>query len=669
MQWFRNCKIGIKLALAFLALVMITGITGVAGVRQIQQVEKLDAELYQINTVAVGDIGMAGVEFQRIRVKLGQLILAETKEQRQQYAQEVVDLNGELEQDLDKFGNNIHTEEIRREFYQLKAIKAKWDMEREELVRLVLAGDDAAAKALHVGHGNISAQDINGRIDKLTELITIDAKRKADANMELVQGSVREMLVLLLVSIVTATVLAWFITRQITRPIQYLRALMAEVGKGDLTVRGQMGSEDEVGQLVHSFNQLISTIRTISIEIQDTAVVLNQSSANLLAISEAVATNSEETSAITASASWAAGDVAAGVRNTAEAIGETSGNIYTISAATEEISMTIQSLASASEQASAGLSQVSGLMEQISGGIEVVAHSAKDVSGSVADVAAAIKEITVSMNEISRNCEHSIHVAEDARLRASETTVIITSLNKLSKQIGKIVNLINDIADQTNMLALNAAIEAAGAGEAGRGFAVVANEVKELARKTAGATDDISLQIETMQAEMANGVQAMERITQVISEINQKSGNIAAAVTEQSTVVEEISSAVGKASEKVNLITGEIGDIADKSRSIARSTTETYQGVSTIAHSVHELALTAGDVAQNTDRASGRISEIAKTSQAIAEKVDEISNSIGEISKASNDTAAKGTVASQSADELVEVAGKLEALSKQFKIE
>ncbi|HWR42619.1 methyl-accepting chemotaxis protein [Sporomusa sp.] len=668
MKWFRNCKIGVKLTIAFFVLVLITGITGVVGVRQIQQMEKLDAELYENNTVSLGDIGAAGVDFQRIRVNLGQLILAESKEQRQQYAKIVVDLNVELEQDLDQFGKTIRSEEIRREFYQLKAIKAKWDVEREELVRLVLSGEGEKAKALHVGAGNASSLEINGRIDKLTELITVDAKRKADTNVELAKDAVREMLVLLLVSILIATALAWFITRQITQPVHRLRTLMAEVEKGDLTVQGQVCSKDEIGQLVNSFNQLIGTIRTINIEIQDTTIVLNNSSASLLAISEVVATNSEETSAITSAASWAVGDVAAGVRNTAEAIGETSSNIYTISAATEEISTTIQSLASASEQASVGLSQVNGLMEQVSGSIQVVSHSAKDVSGSVSDVAAAIKEINISLNEISRNCESSIHVAEDAQVRARETTVIITNLNGLSKQIGKIVNLINDIADQTNMLALNAAIEAAGAGEAGRGFAVVANEVKELARKTAGATDDISMQIETMQTEMANGVQAMERITQVISEINQKSGNIAAAVTEQSAVVGEISTAVIKASEKVNLITGEIEDIADKSQSIASSTTETYEGVCTIARSVHELALTAGEVAKNTDRASGRMGEVAKTSQAVAEKVEEISNSISEISKASNDTAAKGTVASQSADDLVEVAAKLEGLSKQFKI-
>ena len=120
----------------------------------------------------------------------------------------------------------------------------------------------------------------------------------------------------------------------------------------------------------------------------------------------------------------------------------------------------------------------------------------------------------------------------------------------VSRQIGKIVNVISDIADQTNMLALNASIEAAGAGEAGKGFAVVANEVKELAKQTAEATEEISQQIEDMQFNITCAVGSMETITDVTKEITHITNTIAAAVTEQSAITGEISNSIVRASQK-----------------------------------------------------------------------------------------------------------------------
>jgi len=668
MNWLRNLKIAKKFGMSFLILVTVAGLIGIVGIKSIQNIEVVDKELYELNTAPLSHLGQAAIEFHRMRVILGQTAMEKNKEKISQDMANIRELNTNMEKNLALFEKSIYSEEMRQEFNKLKEIKTKWIRVRETFLQLVLSGENEQAHALSMGTGNALAIEMSGSIDNLMALKTEDASKKAESNHLMVKNAIRNMIILIVISIVVAIFLADFITRQITGPVKKLEVLMGEVERGDLTVQGQVESTDEIGELMKFFNQLIMVMRQMTKEVYDTTIILNNSSKSMLTVAETVAANSEEMSAVVSGTSDATMGITQGVKDAALAVLETSGNINTISVAIEEISATTNSLAVASEQASVNLAQVSLLVEQISGGINVVSTSAKDVSGSVSKVVIAVKDFNIALNEVSKNCEGSINVAKDADLRAKETTVIIGNLSGLTKQIGKIVNLINDIADQTNMLALNAAIEAAGAGEAGRGFAVVASEVKELAKQTAGATDEIASQIETMQIEMADAVQAVAGITQVISKINENTNNIAVSVTEQSAVLGDISTSVITAAQQVSRITTEIGDIAEKSRDVARSAVETTQGVREIARSVTELSMTAREVAKNTEDASNRMDNASKSSQEVAVNVEEISRSMVEINKASNNTAVKGAEASRTADELVEVSIKLEKLAKRFKV-
>lgn len=667
-QWFKNLNIGKKLMVSFMIIVLITVLVGVVGIRNIQDIEVIDAELYEINTLSIGDIAQAGMAYQRIRVSIGQLISEDDIEKKKQYVNTVAELHKTMDTELNNFEKNIQSPEVRQEFNKLKTIQGKWAVILDDVLRLTLTGQNQAAYALYSTQGNQYSVEISQIIDRLMELQMAQAGQKAASNSEITKAATKNMFILLIVSFLVALTLVVLITRLSTNSVKELQSLMAQVEGGDLTVQGKVNSEDEMGKLILSFNKLVETMHHMNKEIYDTAIILNESSSNMLSVAEVVASNSEEMSAVISGASEATEAITVSVNNGAVTSLELSGNINSISAATEEISATIHSLASASEQASVNLDQVSVLVDKISGGINLVAGSAKDVSGSVTDVVTAVKEINLSLSEVSKNCERSISVAKDAEMRAQETTVIIQKLSSVSRQIGKVVNLINDIADQTNMLALNAAIEAAGAGDAGKGFAVVANEVKELAKQTSGATDEIANQIETMQEEMAEAVQAVSGITQVISAINDNSNNIAVAVTEQSAVVGDISAAVIIAAEKVNVISNEIGDIAEKSRDVARGAAESTLGVKEIARSVGDLSLTAGDLAKNTESASVGMKDVANASQKIAVNVEEIFRSINEMDKASNNTAAKGVQTTEAADKLVIVSNKLQELAKRFTV-
>lgn len=256
----------------------------------------------------------------------------------------------------------------------------------------------------------------------------------------------------------------------------------------------------------------------------------------------------------------------------------------------KELEVIIKQLASASNITSTGVLEVNELVGQIAQGTDNVSVFAGDVSSSVNSVVLAMKEINVSLVEISVNCGRSKNITSDAEEKAKRTREIIEKLNRSSKQIGKVVKVINEIADQTNMLALNAAIEAAGAGEAGKGFAVVAGEVKALARQTAESTDEIGQQIEAMQQNMADAVEAMGTISHVIDEMSSITNTIAAAVAEQSAVSGSISNAVVDAAQKVNMITEKTSSIAISSHSAAKSVAEASSGIKELAETASRLS-------------------------------------------------------------------------------
>ncbi len=403
-------------------------------------------------------------------------------------------------------------------------------------------------------------------------------------------------------------------------------------------------------------------------KIKATTDYLKTSADALLEIAEKMRRGSEQMNDEISQASGAVEEITASIDNTAELAGESSKNINTIASAIEEMSQAIRSTAGSAEHSAKGVSAVNDVIAQNNVRVEKVSASAQDVEKSVGMVATAVKEFNISLSEVSENCEKSQLVAVDAKEKADSTNIIIEKLNQSSRQIGNIVGVINNIANQTNMLALNAAIEAVGAGEAGKGFAVVANEVKGLARQTALATGEISEQIETMQKNMSAAVEAVGRISAVIDEIGEFSSTIAAAVSEQTASVSEISHSVVNSADRVSSISQEIADISAGLADIAKSSAEADQGVQAIANAAAELTSASGEVAENTEQASDKMRDLALYSGEISHGAAEIATNINEIAEEAAETTDGSRKINDAARELAGIAEELDQLMQDFKV-
>jgi methyl-accepting chemotaxis protein len=234
-------------------------------------------------------------------------------------------------------------------------------------------------------------------------------------------------------------------------------------------------------------------------------------------------------------------------------------------------------VASASEELNTTSQQITANSEETSAQADVVSKAAETVSQNLQTVATGAEEMSASIKEIAKNATEAAKVATSAVKVAETTTATVSKLGDSSTEIGQVIKVITSIAQQTNLLALNATIEAARAGEAGKGFAVVANEVKELAKETAKATEDISRKIEAIQTDTKAAVDAIASISAVINQINDISGTIATAVEEQNATTNEMSRNVSEAAHGSGEITSNVAGVAQAAEGTTRGATDTQK--------------------------------------------------------------------------------------------
>lgn len=334
------------------------------------------------------------------------------------------------------------------------------------------------------------------------------------------QSAVTFTIVISVVSIVVGALAAWLIGTGISRPIQNITAAMKTLAAGNKSIEipGQ-DHKDEIG---------------------DMAEAVQVFKANMIANDEMAAREQEA----------------------AKAREERGRRIEQLTQEFDAgISELLNGLTSSATEMEATAGSMSQIADQTNNRATAVASAAQQASANVQTVATAAEELSSSIAEIGRQVAHSTDTSKRAVDQVTATNDQVKSLAKTAQQIGEVINLISDIAEQTNLLALNATIEAARAGEAGKGFAVVASEVKNLATQTAKATEEISQQIGGVQTETNAAVSSMDAIGATINELNEVATAIAAAVDEQGAATGEIARNVEEAAMGTQEVTVNITEV------------------------------------------------------------------------------------------------------------
>jgi methyl-accepting chemotaxis protein len=286
--------------------------------------------------------------------------------------------------------------------------------------------------------------------------------------------------------------------------------------------------------------------------------------------------------------------------------GSTNGEMGEIAQAVNQAGTTIQdalrviaghaqSLATASDQLRLVAEQMSANAEETAAQANVVSAASEQVMNSVKTVAVSAEQMNGSIRDIAGNTNQAVTVTNDAVRIAESANGAVMRLGDSSNEIGKVTKVINSIAEQTNLLALNATIEAARAGEAGKGFAVVANEVKELAKETAKATQDIARKIEIIQNDTGGAVGAIGEIRAAINRVNTIQSTVAAAIQQQATTTSDIEKNVNHGARGTEEITANIAGVAQAARSTSAGASDTQRAASELARMASELRKVVAD--------------------------------------------------------------------------
>jgi methyl-accepting chemotaxis protein len=539
MEFFSNLTIRTKLTLLVASSALLMLAVGITGLIGLSSANKVAESIYKDRLLTIDQLNSIRDYQMQNRMNL----LAARQEtdafEIMAYGDKVRGAMFKIEQILAAYRAKNPSGEEKRLFDAFIDARAKFGATALEPMIDLLQGEKfAEADKLRKEQGDPLYAKVSDAIDKLIDYQTKSAEHDFVAAMTRARVVRTISIAALVLGVVLSAALGIFLTRGINRGVTSLQVAAKRLAAGDLTTRVNSSRRDEIGNVAQSFDAMTDQFSGIVREVSQSSHKVGSTANRLSRISEQVVASSRVQSQEAAQAA----------------------------ASIEALNATFKDIAATAEQIEGTASEARAMAEQ---GNEVVAAAVR-----------GIQEVAQTVSESAR---------------------MIADLGERSNQIGQILSVIKDIADQTNLLALNAAIEAARAGEQGRGFAVVADEVRKLAERTTHATSEISSMIGGIQSETGRAVAAMQKgstqVAEGVTYANQAGDalkEINRSVAEAVNRIHEIASATRSHTARSEQITGQVEKIAALAESNSASLQETNESVHALLEQATNLEQVVG---------------------------------------------------------------------------
>ncbi|MDT8448027.1 MAG: bacteriohemerythrin [bacterium] len=553
---------------------------------------------------AVGDLNLMSTQLTLVFMDL--IIDKDEPQIETQRLAFIADFKKELAEDKVAYLAEAKTQLKRENLDQIfKNLTEMVRLGEEQLIPAIRSGKTSGATFDRLDNLFDVLKDSNARLlEEISKEALSEVVKAKEADATSIGRAKTTMTTLLIFGLILTALAQYILGRQILGPLGIVTGMLKEIASGDadLGKRLPVHSKDELAEMANWFNQFIE-------KLQGTINEVIGSTETAVSLVNALERNS-------------------GIIK--EATTEMTGMSGTISAATEEINANTASMASASEQASANVNSLTAVVEELSSNMNTIAAAAEEASVNMSGISdnvglisrdietvitKSVEEMSSSLSDINERTGRASQISLEANKGAEDNWKAMTELAEVTQQIGQILQLVNNIASQTNMLALNATIEAASAGQAGKGFAVVAGEVKELAKQTADANNDIALQIDQVQELVQRCLDRTKVVSRVILQVSEINQGISSLIEEQTKNSRSLVTTIEGVSKAVRDSAINVEEAASGIKEITRSTSEASAAAKEAAKTVAEAATGANEIARSSAEISTGLKEITSNIQ------------------------------------------------------